>query len=314
MNVEISTERRGAVEHSLYYPQALHSLTQNLAHGRLSQVFDTAPRIPFDSRSRMVFFSDCHRGVDNRADAFSQNEGLFTRALDYYYRQGFTYVEVGDGDELWQNRCFSEVRRAHRRTFDLLHRFAQDARLYVVSGNHDIQRNGEGRTEKDGLPVHEGLVLRDQRSRQELFVVHGHQADFLSDYLSVFGRLLVRYVWRWVRLVGLGHPRNWTEMLQRDEEGTAVFDWLQAEKTKVENRITSWVQARCQTVICGHTHRPAWAPPGSPPYFNAGSCVFPGHITGLEMQKGEIRLVKWYASGDGASAQREFLSPGRRLC
>ncbi len=38
---------------------------------------------------------------------------LFLHALTPYYQESFTYVEVGDGDELWKNRKFSDVRRAH---------------------------------------------------------------------------------------------------------------------------------------------------------------------------------------------------------
>jgi hypothetical protein len=46
-------------------------------------------------------------------------------------------------------------------------------------------------------------------------------------------------------------------------------------------------------VICGHTHRPTCGGFGTPLYFNAGSCLYPGYITGLELLNGEIRLVKW---------------------
>ncbi|MBN1640429.1 MAG: glycosyltransferase [Anaerolineae bacterium] len=99
------------------------------AHGRLEQVFLAAPTVAFDSQSRFVFLGDCHRGNGGRTDAFAVNEDLVCHALSHYFRAGFTYVEVGDGDELWQNRCFNDIRRAHGRTYDLLHRFHADGRL-----------------------------------------------------------------------------------------------------------------------------------------------------------------------------------------
>ncbi len=90
-----------------------------LAAKRLTEVFKAAEEVPFDDTSRFVFFSDCHRGDNSRADAFAINENLFLRALGYYHRHGFTYIEVGDGDELWKNRRFCDVREAHGRAFDL---------------------------------------------------------------------------------------------------------------------------------------------------------------------------------------------------
>ena len=56
-------------------------------------------------------------------------------------------------------------------------------------------------------------------------------------------------------------------------------------------------------LIVGHTHRPVWAgrtkeqqhATGSlPAYFNTGCCKFSdGDITGMEIQAGMLRLVRW---------------------
>ena len=48
--------------------------------------------------------------------------------------------------------------------------------------------------------------------------------------------------------------------------------------------------------ITGHTHRPRFPEPGDIAYFNDGSCVHPRSITGLEIENGEISLVKWNIS------------------
>lgn len=71
---------------------------------RLTEVFGAAEHLIFDDSSRFVFFSDLHRGNNSRADAFAGNEDLFLQALSRYYREGFTYIEVGDGDELAHHR------------------------------------------------------------------------------------------------------------------------------------------------------------------------------------------------------------------
>jgi hypothetical protein len=65
-------------------------------------------------------------------------------------------------------------------------------------------------------------------------------------------------------------------------------------------------------VICGHTHMPKFAADGATPYFNTGSGVFDGYITGLEILNGAIAPIKWLRSGRG-QAERWLLAPPRKL-
>jgi len=37
--------------------------------------------------------------------------------------------------------------------------------------------------------------------------------------------------------------------------------------------------------------------PGEPAYFNTGCCIIPGRITGIELQDGQLSLVKWTCEG-----------------
>ena len=68
---------------------------------RLSSVYNAAQVIPFDKSSKFIIMSDCHRGQGNTGNNFLPNQTLHLAALDYYYKRGFTYIELGDGDELW---------------------------------------------------------------------------------------------------------------------------------------------------------------------------------------------------------------------
>jgi hypothetical protein len=45
---------------------------------------------------------------------------------------------------------------------------------------------------------------------------------------------------------------------------------------------------------------------GAPPYFNTGSCLYASYITGIEIQNGEITLVRW-------ATRRERMAPPRKL-
>jgi len=276
----------------------------SFAYRRLSQAFRSAKVVPFDDTSRFVFFSDCHRGDNSRADSFARNKELFLHALTHYYQEGFTYIEVGDGDELWKNRKFGEVRRAHKCVFDLLHKFDRQDRLHLVLGNHDIQGIRRHRVEKDGITAEEALILRHSDSRQQIFVVHGHQADLESDQFYIIGRLLVRYVWKRLQLLGLVETAS--------QEGST------AKRARIEQRIIEWVEDQRLITICGHTHHPICTRFGAAPYFNTGSCIYPGYITGLELQNGKIRLVKWMArparrQGEALRFEHQPLAPPTEL-
>jgi len=286
-------------------PQTVSNSWLTHAHRRLTEVFEAAKSLLFDDSSRLVFFSDCHRGDNSRADAFAKNAELFLRALTHYYREGFTYIEVGDGDDLWQTRRFSDIRRAYGRIFDLLHKFDRQDRLHLIVGNHDIRGGRHERVEKDGIIAHEGLVLHHSRTGQQIFIVHGHQADFKSDRLYVVGRFLVR-IWKRLQSFGLG-----------DKECRAGDDETPTQ-VKIKQRIIEWLQSYQQIVICGHTHRPVCAAYGAPPYFNTGSCVYPGYITGLEIQNGKIAPIRWCTRPEtrqrGAlRVERELVAPPRKL-
>lgn len=67
---------------------------------RISCAFKNAKRICFNADSKFVFFSDSHRGNNGFADDFTRNRNMFKHALEHYYENDFTYIELGDGDEL----------------------------------------------------------------------------------------------------------------------------------------------------------------------------------------------------------------------
>lgn len=107
---------------------------------RLSNAFKNAPILPMTHRSRFCLISDCHRGNGTSNDNFLKNQNLYFTALKHYYTGGFTYIELGDGDELWENRKMSQIIEIHNNTFRLLSSFYQQNRLYLLYGNHDMEK------------------------------------------------------------------------------------------------------------------------------------------------------------------------------
>lgn len=263
---------------------------------RLEQVYQTAETLPFSSSSKIVIMSDCHRGQGNTGDNFLQNQNIFFGALELYYQKGFTYIELGDGDELWENRKIEAIEQMHSDAFWLMSKFYKHNRFYMLYGNHDIVKSRKSFMQKHcesyycesshrfqslfpNIEVHQGLVLQNSETGQEILLVHGHQGDLLNDTLWPLARFLVRYVWRPLETIGFLAPTG---------AGRA-----HKSKDKVERKLASYASAQKRILIAGHTHRPQFPASGEGYYFNDGSCVHPRCITAIEIQNNQITLVKW---------------------
>lgn len=225
--------------------------------------------------------SDCHRGAGSQADEFYKNENLYISAMNHYYNEGYTYIEIGDGDELWENKKLSDIINAHPNVFQLLKQFYMENRLYFIYGNHDMVKRNMVLPLFENIQVHEGLVLeyRELPANKEIFLIHGHQVDFLNSSMWKFTRFLVRYLWKPLELFGISNPTSPAQNLEKKE--------------KIGKRLTDWTIRENQMLIAGHNHRPMFPEIGEPLYFNDGCCVHPLFITGIEIGKGEITLIKW---------------------
>lgn len=72
------------------------------SNDRLNRAFKKAKKLPLNETSKYVLFSDCHRGDNSFADDFARNRKIYHFALSQYLQKDFTYIELGDGDELWK--------------------------------------------------------------------------------------------------------------------------------------------------------------------------------------------------------------------
>ena len=69
----------------------------------ISQAFKKAKKVPLKKEDKYIFFSDLHKGDNSYADDFAQNMAIYNHALKHYFDKDYTYVELGDGIELWEN-------------------------------------------------------------------------------------------------------------------------------------------------------------------------------------------------------------------
>jgi predicted phosphodiesterase len=267
------------------------------SNSRLTHAYKNAKIVPFDDTTRFILFSDCHRGDNSFADDFANNRNIYFHALKHYYKEGFQYCELGDGDELWENLHFEPIFEAHKNVYELLRLFHLENRLHMVWGNHDMVYKDQQYVNKhlssyfepidgkdkelfQGITCHEALVLKHSVTNQELFLTHGHQADWWNYRFWRWSRFLVRVLWTPLQIWGIADPtspaRNYKELI------------------KLEKRIKKWILHNdFRMTIVGHTHRPRFPEPGDIPFFNDGSCVHPRSITGIELEGGNIALIKW---------------------
>ena len=159
---------------------------------RLDQAFAHAHEVPFDDNSKFVFFSDLHRGDDSIADEFGKNKHIFYHALSYYYQNDFTYIEVGDGDELWEHSNYEHIRNAHFSVFNKLKEFYDDNRLLILFGNHNMSMRSPAWVEKNmyqvydeyqeekvdlfpGIRIFESLLLKHTKTNHKIGRASGRE-------------------------------------------------------------------------------------------------------------------------------------------
>lgn len=263
---------------------------------RLNKILSKATKVNFNDASKLVFLSDCHRGDNSTSDEFAHNQNIYYHALEYYYKEDYTYIEVGDGDELWEHKHFSDIRRAHSDIYMQIKKFHLSNRFYYLVGNHNNEFKKMSNVERKlfnffdeytenemdlfrDIEIHEGLILEHEETKGTIFVVHGHQGELFNDYLWIFSMLMMRYVWRYLHIVGFRNPASPAKNMNK--------------RHKVEKKLTNWIIENKQILLAGHTHRPKFPLPGDVPYFNDGCCVHPRNITGIEILNGEIMLIDW---------------------
>ncbi|GHU57153.1 hypothetical protein AGMMS49975_22050 [Clostridia bacterium] len=256
----------------------------------ISGVFDNALTVGFDSSSKIVIMSDCHRGDGSFADDFIHNQNIMHTALSYYYNNGYTYIELGDGDELWENSSFELISAVNANIFNIMSKFYQKKRLYLIYGNHDMVKkypewvennftNGLSELhEKEQalfpkIQIHEGIILNNAESGHKIFLLHGHQADFFNYKLWRLAMFLVRYVWHPLQLLAFHDPSS--------------------PSPKINPRLEKWAEEHNCLVIAGHTHHVFFPPPKTSMYFNDGCCVYPYFISAIEIEGGNVSLIKW---------------------
>lgn len=264
----------------------------------LIKLYNSCERVKIDGNSKIVIMSDVHRGDGSYSDSFIDNRNVYYAALLYYYKEGYTLVEAGDGDELWKNKSFRDIAYNYKGVFKLMKRFNKEKRLHLLYGNHDEKKSSKEFIDKEvsylncmgigedfvkfvkDVEYKEGIVLNYTPLNKDIFITHGHQVDFMNYELCMISKFLVRYFWRF--LEGVAGFKAPTSPANNYKKGGVIDDKLEA-----------WAKKNNKFIICGHTHKSRFPKAKEGSYFNDGCCVLPYSISTIEINLGLISLVKW---------------------
>lgn len=257
--------------------------------------------IELKEKDKLVIMSDLHRGIGNGSDNFARNQMLYFSALQSYFREGYSYLELGDGDDLWENKRMDAIIREYADIFQLLGRFYKRGRLYMAYGNHDRAKRC-GRKMSDSwrhmtepctggrcplftdFAAEEGYIIKQKSRGREFLALHGHQGDFWNDTLAPVTGFLVRHVWGPLERIGLKNP---------NEESI-----YQESRSRQEKYLMAWADRNQTGLIAGHTHQPCFPKEEGQYYYNCGCGVKNGYITALEFDREKVSLVKWQVAPD----------------
>jgi UDP-2,3-diacylglucosamine pyrophosphatase LpxH len=286
-----------------------------------------------EKTGKFIIFSDQHKGGRNGADDFVLAEPNYIAALDYYNTNQFSLICLGDCEELWENtlgkvkdsypRTFEvEKKFIQRKSFI---KVLGNHDLYW--GNDPFAWWQLKKIYGEEVKIYEGLILKvnvgDRPFR--IFCTHGHQGDAQSDgnwfskffvariwapfqaYLRINPNTTaynnekkslhneIMYQWSAVQkdtLLITGHTHQpvfvsltHIERLYRELQKAKLHNDMVAME-KVEAEIRKREKEFAAVSVDYLTMKPS--------YFNSGCCCFiDGDITGIEIEDGKIRLIKW---------------------
>ena len=196
--------------------------------------------------NKYFIFSDSHLGDGKDADDFHKNEKTLESALEFYKKEGYRLILLGDIEELWQFDQEKVVNRYGDSIYKKMKNFG-DACIYRVFGNHDIDwctfiDPAKNNPLKCDIAI-EALKMKVGQSNTIILLVHGHQGSIESDKANWSSRFWVRFLKPFEKIgrkLGVyGNPSTAKTKIKKNYEGI----------------LYSWAKRKKVLLICGHSHR-----------------------------------------------------------
>jgi UDP-2,3-diacylglucosamine pyrophosphatase LpxH len=281
----------------------------------------------------VIIFSDQHKGARDGSDDFRMAEDNFIQALDYYNQRNFLYVNLGDSEELWENNILTVLKYntavfqkeqlfVARNSFfkiygnhDLFWDNDPFAQLYL--------KKMFGKKVK----IDAGIVFRIQLPGRnvDIFCTHGHQGDAQSDG-NAFSKWFVSYIWGPLQaFLQINTNTPSTSDDRKSVHNEFMYQWsakqddivlitghthqpvfnslthlerlylnLEEAEIKGDRAAVEQIEAEIPRRKREYDRVNTQFRKMKPTYFNSGCCCFlDGNITGIEIENGYIRLIKW---------------------
>lgn len=298
------------------------------------------------SPEKFIIFSDLHKGNKKRSDDFAVSEKSYLNALGYYLENHYTLIQLGDVEELWKFNLFTVLyynKKSIRLEKEFVHR---NAFIKVFGNHDIFWKNDffapiqlQNFYAKD-IAAYEGVLLAYNTGQKviDIFLAHGHQGDELSDG-NKFSAWFVAKIWAPLQSyleLSINTPA-FNDRL-KTEHNQLMYEWASLHPnlllitghthqpvfesmTHLERLYKQLLLARqrneedtiskLQEAIAfrrqEYNHISEDYLNLKPVYYNTGCCCFnDGDITGIEIEAGEIRLIKWKADAKKA-AERTVL-------
>ncbi len=285
------------------------------------------------NKDKFIIFSDQHKGRKNGADDFALAEPNYLAALAHYNQQQFHLISLGDGEELWENtllqvRKYNTASFEAERKFLMRDAFTKIFGNHDLDWEIDpLAPVYLKEIYEAPIIALEAVVLQTKIGSQQLdiFCTHGHQGDLQSDG-NWFSKFFVSKIWAPLQAylkINPNTPSN--DNTLKTLHNSMMYEWsaqqqnlllitghthqpvfeslthlerLNREKKKelyASNK--EWAEALDLEI--------AWRSKSNsavredylkmkPTYFNSGCCCFAdGDISGIEIDQGCIRLIKW---------------------
>ena len=291
-----------------------------------------------DYNGKFIIFSDQHKGNRNGADDFVAAETSYLAALEYYNQNNFCFIALGDCEELWENLFWqvkkaykdtfeAEGKFIYRNAFIKI--FGNHDLYWANDPLASLElENVYGKKVK----IYEGAVLTTEVNGNPLQILctHGHQGDANSDG-NAFTKFFIARIWAPLQAflrINPNEPSN--SIYKKTIHNEIMYEWSATQKNrllvtghthqpvfeslthierlhrqmkfaeseedtdtiaKINDEVKAY-QKRFDTLDEDYTEI-------VPTYYNTGCCCFAdGDITGIEIENGFIRLIKWQHKTD----------------
>ncbi len=285
------------------------------------------------AHGKIIIFSDLHKGNKKGSDDFAPAEQNYVAALDHYNQQNYTLIILGDSEELWKFNLFTVRKNNHasfqmEKRFQKRKALVKVFGNHDIFWNNDpfapLQLLG---IYGEAVNTYEAVLLKYDTGQKmlDIFLTHGHQGDGQSDG-NKFSAWFVAKIWAPLQsYLNLSINTPAFNDILKTEHNQFMYEWSSRQKdlvlitghthqpvfesmTHLERLYKQLLLARqkddgdaikkLQEDIAfrrqEHDHVSDDYLHLLPTYFNTGCCCFvDGDITGIEIEDGVIRLIKW---------------------